>query len=79
MTFDDSKLRKAVERVAQAPVPADVHASLFEAGVVDSFGLVELVAELEAAFGISVADEEMLPSRFETLARIAELVRSKVG
>jgi len=79
MPIDEARIRTVVQRVAQAPVPADVHASLFTAGVIDSFAVVELVAALEAAFGIAIPDADMIPGRFETLARIAETVQARMG
>ncbi len=76
-TLDD--IRSLVGELAQAPVPADPEASLFEAGVIDSFGVMDLVGKLEAAFGIQVPDADMLPRKFETLARIAAYVDARRG
>ncbi len=72
-------IRALVGTLAQAPVPADIDASLFEAGVIDSFGVMDLVAQLEAAFGIQVPDADMVPRKFETLARIAAYVDARKG
>lgn len=76
-TLDD--IRSLVGELAQAPVPEDPEASLFEAGVIDSFGVMDLVGKLEAAFGIQVPDADMLPRKFETLARIAAYVDARRG
>lgn len=76
-TLED--IRSLVGELAQAPVPADPEASLFEAGVIDSFGVMDLVGKLEAAFGIQVPDADMLPRKFETLARIAAYVDARRG
>jgi acyl carrier protein len=65
------QVRSALDAVAKAPVPADDDASLFDAGVIDSFGLMEFVAELERRFGVKVPDEELTPRRFETVAKAA--------
>lgn len=73
------QVRSLVGELAQAPVPADPGASLFEAGVIDSFGVMDLVARLEQAFAIKVPDAEMIPSRFETLDKIAAYVDRKRG
>jgi acyl carrier protein len=74
-TLDD--IRTLVGELAQAPVPADPEASLFEAGVIDSFGVMDLVEKLEATFGIQVPDSEMVPRKFETLAKIAAYVDAR--
>jgi len=50
---------------------------LIEHHVVDSMGLLRLVAWLEATFGIRVEDHEVVPAHFGSIAQIAELVASK--
>ena len=65
------KVRSALEAVAKAPIPADDDASLFDAGVVDSFGLMEFIGELEREFGVKVPDDELTPRKFETVAKVA--------
>lgn len=72
-------IRSLVAELAQAPVPDDPEASLFEAGVIDSFGVMDLVARLEEVFDIQVPDADMLPRKFETLARIAAYVDARRG
>jgi acyl carrier protein len=51
--------------------------SLLEAGVIDSLGVLQLVASLESRYGVSVTDDEMLPENFETIAAIAAFVTAK--
>jgi D-alanine--poly(phosphoribitol) ligase subunit 2 len=60
--------------LAQAPLPDDPDSSLFEAGVIDSFGVMDLVERLEAQFAIKIPDADMVPRRFETLAKIVQNV-----
>ena len=43
----------------------------------DSMAVVELVAALEARFGITIDDDDVTAEVFETLASLAELVESK--
>ncbi len=52
-------------------------ASLLERGVIDSTGVLELIAFLEREFGIRVADEEMLPDNLDSIARMAAYVARK--
>ena len=73
------QVRTIVGELAQAHIPADAGASLFDAGVIDSFGVMDLVGRLEQAFGIKVPDAEMIPTRFETLTKIAAYVDTKRG
>jgi acyl carrier protein len=58
--------------------PSDLMSvALIDEQVLDSQSLFTLVARLEGDFGITVPDDEILPDHFETIATIAELVRSK--
>jgi acyl carrier protein len=72
-------VRRTVASIAQVPVPEDPAVSLFERGVIDSFGVIELVARLEEAFQITIPDADMIPSSFETLEKIASYVASRQG
>jgi acyl carrier protein len=49
-------------------------ASLFLAGVLDSFSLVDFVVVLERECGVAVPDAELRPETFESLARIEAFV-----
>lgn len=51
--------------------------SLVELGIVDSLGLFQLMAFLEETFSITVADDELIPDNFRTLATIDRFVRGK--
>lgn len=72
----DEKILEALARVAKAPIPGDREASLFDAGVIDSFALVDFVADLENEFGVKVPDKDLHPSKFESLAKIAAYLSS---
>ena len=58
---------------ARTELPA-YNASLFSAGVLDSFALVDFVALLETECGIRVADAELRPENFDTLAKVEAFV-----
>ena len=73
------QIRALLTALAQAPLPADPTASLFENGVIDSFGVMELVDRLERMFGIKVPRADMLPRRFESLEKIAAYVEARRG
>lgn len=53
--------------------------SLIEAGVIDSTGVLELVAFLEERFGIAVDDADIEPENLDSLAAIARYVEQKGG
>lgn len=71
-------IRRTLEPLAQVPIPDDPDASLFDLGVIDSFGLMEAVAQLEQAFGVKVPDSDLNPRRFETLAKVERYFASRI-
>lgn len=50
---------------------------LLEGGIVNSFGIVELVSYLEKTFGIEVSDYDVVPENFQTVRDITRLVEQK--
>ena len=53
-------------------------ASLLEAGIIDSTGVLELICFLESTYDIEVADEEMLPENLDSIRAIASYVSRKL-
>ena len=51
--------------------------SFLENGILDSTGIMELVAFVEKSFEIKVEDEELLPENFDTISAIAEYLKRK--
>lgn len=51
--------------------------SLFESGIIDSLGVLQLVAFLEERYGLHVEDEELIPENFETVNTIINFVENK--
>jgi len=52
---------------------------LFSTGVVDSFGVLELIAFLEDTFRITIDTTRHDLSEFDTVDKIVELVRAEQG
>ena len=50
---------------------------LFETGIVDSMGVIELVQFLQNAFAIHVGDDEITDQHFRSLRSIADFVTAK--
>jgi acyl carrier protein len=53
--------------------------SFLEAGIIDSTGVLELVGFLETTYGISVADEDLVPANLDSVERVARFVERKVN
>jgi acyl carrier protein len=53
--------------------------SLLDAGLIDSTGILELVAFLEFGFGITIEDVEIIPDNLDSIRAIASYVRRKLA
>jgi len=53
------------------------NASLLENGIIDSIGVMELVAFVEDNFDVEVADEDIVPENFDSVQAIADYVHTK--
>jgi acyl carrier protein len=52
--------------------------ALLEAGIVDSIGVLEIVAFIEQNFAVTVADDDLLPENFGSIACIARFIEQKM-
>jgi acyl carrier protein len=50
---------------------------LVTTGVIDSTGMLEMIAFLEETFGISIGDHEMTPDNLESIDRMSAFVTRK--
>jgi acyl carrier protein len=53
--------------------------SFLEEGVIDSTGVLELVAFLEENYGIKVEDEELIPENLDSIRNLGEYLARKQG
>jgi acyl carrier protein len=51
--------------------------SLIETDLVDSTGILELVAFVEQTYGIAVKDADIVPANFDSIGRLAAFVTAK--
>ncbi|MBN1754804.1 acyl carrier protein [bacterium] len=52
---------------------------LISSGIVDSFSMVSLKTFLERKYNISIPDDKATPEAFDTVNRIADVVRSFIS
>jgi acyl carrier protein len=67
---DNYLYREGVESVAGSD-------SFLALGLIDSMGILELIAFLEETFGIRMADEEMIPENLDSIERVTAYVARK--
>jgi acyl carrier protein len=51
--------------------------SFLDQGILDSTGVLELVAHLESTYGIKVADDEFLPDNLDSINAICAFIDRK--
>ena len=52
--------------------------SLLEKGIIDSTGVLELVAFVEERYGIKFADDELLPENLDSIRNISNYIFQKM-
>ena len=53
--------------------------SLLELGIIDSTGILELLAHVEGAFSIHVEEEEIIPENLDSLNNLTGYIMGKSG
>ena len=51
--------------------------ALLESGMLDSQGVLEVVAFIEREYSINVSDEDLIPDNFQSIHHIAAYIQSK--
>jgi acyl carrier protein len=51
--------------------------SLLEKRIIDSTGVLELIAFLEASFGVKVQDDELRPENLDSINRLVRFIEKK--
>ena len=55
----------------------DENQSLLESDIIDSLGIMKLLAFIEEEFKLKVLDDELIPENFDTIASILKLIEKK--
>ena len=53
--------------------------SLLNNGLIDSLGILEVVAFMEKEFGITVSDEDLLPENFGSVGSLINFIQQKTN
>ena len=73
---NQAKVIEIIRRVTGNPVEIDADESLFDSGILDSFALTDVIAELEKEFSIKVPDSDLNPRKFNSISRIVSYVEA---
>jgi acyl carrier protein len=53
--------------------------NLLTQGIIDSMGILKLVAFIENTFGIKISNDDILPENFQSLNCLKEFIEKKTG
>lgn len=51
----------------------------FDAGLIDSFGVIELISDIERECGVEFSSEDFLDRRFSSIGGLADVLVEKMG
>jgi acyl carrier protein len=68
---------RVIGQVADDDLEFSRTVELFDAGYVDSLGIVALTAFIEDTFAVALTEEDLFDPRFTTIAGMAEIVASR--
>ena len=78
MTEREQKILEIIRRLSEAqPEAVPAEQALFATGILDSFALPDLVAELEKEFAVQIPDSDLLPSNFSSIRAIDHYLAAK--
>jgi acyl carrier protein len=73
-----AKITEIIRRVTGNDVAIDADESLFDAGILDSFALTDVISAVEQEFNIKVPDSDLTPRKFSSISKIASYVDAHV-
>lgn len=76
----NAKVREFISEnfLFRADAEIDDDQSLLESGVIDSTGVLEVIAFLESTFGIVIADEEIVPENLDSINSMTRYIAAKL-
>ena len=69
----ESELREKLEEI-RPDINFDAETQLIDGGILDSFDIVTLVAEINARLDIAIPAEELIPENFNSADALLELL-----
>jgi acyl carrier protein len=79
---ETTEIRERIARLFSESLQRDVPSAetdLFESGLLDSLGFVDLLVHLEQEFGTNIALDDLEVDNFRSIDRIAEFVRARAS
>lgn len=74
MTIDEELIEWLRRSVPDLPLDFSAETPLIASGLLDSLHLLDLIEFAESLFGVRLAEEDMHPDNFQSVASIAALI-----
>ena len=79
-TSVESRIRQVIGEITHSPDVVTLPASTtLDVIGIDSVGMIDLLYKLEEVFGIQIADEDVTPENFASIASLTDMVQRKCG
>jgi acyl carrier protein len=77
----ENKIRKFIEEnfILEEEDNLGDEDSLLEKGIIDSTGVLELVAFLEESYHFKIKDEELVPENLDSIKNISQFIQNKLS
>ena len=77
-TVVDWLILQLKEHAAITDFHVDVEKDFYREGILDSFGIIELIEEIEQEFGIVFDDSDFQSDRFRTIQGLSDIIRDRI-
>ncbi|MBE6084915.1 MAG: acyl carrier protein [Selenomonas ruminantium] len=74
MSENEQKILELL-RAYNEDIPADITVNLLHGGYIDSFDIVNIVADLEENFHIEIDPEDIVPENFDSVVHMGGLLK----
>ena len=71
-----ARVIEIIRRVTGNPVEIDADESLLDSGILDSFALTDVIADIEKEFAVKVPDSDLTPRKFNSISKIVSYVEA---
>ena len=80
MSIDKNDLRKYITKsfIKNKSISFTDDTSLFESGIIDSLGVLQLLNYIEEKYGFTAMDEELIPQNLDSINRLDIYISSKI-
>jgi len=77
----ENKIRKFIEEnfILEEENRLGEEDSLLEKGIIDSTGVLELVAFIEETYEFKIEDEELIPENLDSIKNISQFIQNKLN